>query len=447
MILVDETREGATWWEEEGRRIGAGLDGRTAALVIGPTPDDAAAIALGVGAAQSPRRRVVIADLAGDTPALQRFVSTDDAHGIVDSFRYGVSINRIAHAVPGAPNLFVLPSGSERVVDDEIYRNDRWRRLVAGFREVGALLLLVAPAGAPSLDALAAFTDGVIAGGEVALPASTAVIEVASPPAALPRMDDAYAADESLAAADALDVGSTPPRRRSATRWVLGGAGLLAVAAVAAALAMRLPTRSAESVAVRRAADSVANAPAATIDSAAASVAPEVPPVLDPADSARAVMYSVELAKFSTPTGALMRVRDELPRGVPAATFAVVPLGADGTLWYRVLVGVAASRAGADSTLAALRRMPGVADSAAGAVVSVPLAFRLEERVDAPAAAALVRDYQARGVPAYALRQADGTVTLYAGAFESAEQAGLFTSYLRAAGIEPALTYRIGRTL
>jgi hypothetical protein len=111
-----------------------------------------------------------------------------------------------------------------------------------------------------------------------------------------------------------------------------------------------------------------------------------------------------------------------------------------------VIAGVAATRGGADSTLAALRRVAGAGDSTAGAVVSVPYAFRLEGRVDAPAAAARVREYLGRGVPAYALRQDDGTVTLYAGAFETPEQAALFTTYLRAAGIEPALTYRLGRT-
>lgn len=442
MRLVDASRPGAAWWEDEGRRLGEELGDVTAAVVVAPSADDAAALALGAGAIQAAARRVVIADLAGETSAIQRHVGGDDPHGIVDSFLYGVSINRIAHPVAGTSNLFVLPSGTQAVLDDEIYRNARWRRLVAGFREVGALLLLVAPADAPSLDALASFTDGVIAGGETALPDGVRVLAVgASPPLAA-----AVEPDVARVRAGAASVrGEEPARARRGSRWAIAGAATLAAATLAAALFLRLPERRV--AAAPPPAPDTEQAPVTAIDSAAASVAPETPLVLDPPDSALAPPYSVELAKFSTPLGALMRVRDELPRAVPSATFAVIPLGSDGTLWYRVLAGVAATRRGADSTLAALRRMPGVADSAAGVVVATPLAFRLQEHVDAQAAAALVKDYLARGVPAYALLQADGSATLYAGAFETAEQAALFTTYLRAAGIEPALTYRLGRTL
>ncbi|HEX8851714.1 MAG TPA: hypothetical protein VF761_19455 [Gemmatimonadaceae bacterium] len=447
MRLVDESRADAAWWEDEGRRIGAELGSVHAAVVVAPTPDDAAAIALGIGAVQGETRRVVVADLADDTRALQRHVVGDDPHGVADCFLFGVSINRIAHPVAGAKNLFVLPSGTQSVLDEEIYRNDRWRRLVAGFREVGALLLLVAPAGAPLLADLVGYTDGVIAGGETALPAGARTLAVAEPPSGLPVAGADVPSDVASPAATEGDPAAAveTSAQRSATRWVVGGAALLAVAALATAIAVRLPERRV-AAAPAPAPDTVA-APVASIDSAAASVAPETPLVLNPADSSQATAYSVELAKFSTPLGALMRVRDELPGSVPATTFGVVPLGADGTLWYRVLAGVAATRRGADSTLAALRRIPGVADSAAGVVVATPLAFRLEEHVDPGAAPGVVNDYRTRGIPAYALRQADGTVTLYAGAFATPEQAALFTTYLRAAGIEPALTYRLGRTL
>ena len=445
MRLVDESRADASWWEDEGRRIGAELGSVSAAVVVAPTAEHAAAIALGIGAIQGEARRVVVADLADDTVALQRHVASDDPHGVADCFLFGVSINRIAHPVEGARNLFVLPSGTQSVLDEEIYRNDRWRRLVAGFREVGALLLLVAPADAPLLGDLVAYTDGLIAGGEIALPAGARVLAVAEPPSAI-RAGVADQASDAPRSIDEEPVAAVEaPAHRSATRWVIAGAALLAVGALATAVALRVPERRV--AATPAPAPDTVTAPVASIDSAAASVAPETPLVLNPADSAHAPAYSIELAKFSTPLGALMRVRDELPGTIPATTFGVVSLGADGTLWYRVLAGVAATRRGGDSTLAALRRIPGVADSAAGVVVATPLAFRLEERVDPAAAPALVKDYRTRGIPAYALRQADGTVTLYAGAFETPEQAALFTTYLRAAGIEPALTYRLGRTL
>jgi hypothetical protein len=85
-------------------------------------------------------------------------------------------------------------------------------------------------------------------------------------------------------------------------------------------------------------------------------------------------------------------------------------------------------------------------DPTAGAVVYLPLAFRIEQDVAAGAAATAVRQYLARGIPAYALLQDDGSATIYAGAFDSAEQAALLIPSLRAAGIEPTLSFRLGRT-
>jgi hypothetical protein len=52
----------------------------------------------------------------------------------------------------------------------------------------------------------------------------------------------------------------------------------------------------------------------------------------------------------------------------------------------------------------------------------------------------------ARGVPAYALLQDDGTVRLYAGAFDAAAAAVPLDADLRGAGFTPALAYRTGRT-
>jgi hypothetical protein len=228
--------------------------------------------------------------------------------------------------------------------------------------------------------------------------------------------------------------------------------GLLA-AAVGATMVFRAyaVARSPEPPAAP-AADSTASATtrSATLrseDSAAATVAPDSPPIRNPGDSASAAVYGVEIAKFSTPAGALLRVRDELPKSTPAATFGVVAIGADGTLWYRVIAGAAVARASADSALGALRAGKAIDDPGAGAVVRVPFAFRLQSNVSPGMAPGAAAQFLARGVPAYALLQDDSTATIYAGAFETADQAALFMTYLRAAGIEPALTYRLGRTL
>src|SRR5260221_3837786 len=57
-----------------------------------------------------------------------------------------------------------------RVAEQELLPNPRWRRLSGGFREVGALLLLVVPADAPRLRDLVDTTDGIVIVGDVAPP-------------------------------------------------------------------------------------------------------------------------------------------------------------------------------------------------------------------------------------------------------------------------------------
>lgn len=453
MSLADDTRAGARWWEEEGRRIGATLDRQSCLLVAGTDPEDAAALALGIGAAQGRHRRVVVADLAGELAAIQRLVPADQADGIGDAFRYGVSLNRIARPVGTTGNLYVLPSGTEPVAEEEIYGHDRWRRLIAGFREVEALLVLVVPASVPSLPLLASHADGAVLAGEVALPTGVPVLDVARPPATERRgvavsqptpADLRATSGEGADVAEAIPAEREEPARRS-RRGIFIGAALLAAGVLAVVIVAR-GTRFERGAPLAAAANEPPPEPQRTVDSAAVSVDAEQLPIENPADSAAAALYAVELAKYSTSLGALLRVRDELPATLPGRTFAVVPIGADRTLWYRVLAGVTSSRRSADSLLVALRRARVIDDSASGAVVSVPLAFRLRESVTPVAATTLVRQYLARGVPAYALRQPDGSIDIYAGAFESPEQAGLLAPLLRAAGVEPALVYRTGRT-
>jgi hypothetical protein len=113
--------------------------------------------------------------------------------------------------------------------------------------------------------------------------------------------------------------------------------------------------------------------------------------------------------------------------------------------WHRVLAGAWRDRTSADSMLASLRD-EGLLRAEAGLVVRVPLALMLEDGLPRGAAPARVAALVVRGVPAYALLQEDGTVRLYAGAFESAAAAVPLGADLRAAGLAPQLAYRTGRT-
>jgi hypothetical protein len=438
--LIDESRPNAIWWEDEGRRIAPALAERFSAVIVAADPEDAAAVALGIAEVHALRRRAVVADLTGDLATVLRLVADADVDGVSDSFRYGVSLNRIAQRVGKGENLFVLPSGTEPVLDDDIYRNDRWRRLVAGFREVGALLLLVAPASAPALADLVAFTDGAIVIGDATAGEGVPVIATARPPRS-ERRSQLRSQWPAAAAPPANGKG------RSHLPLILGASfAALVVAGIVVARVVSFAREDSSVASAPTPSDTVASAASRTLDSAAATVASELPPIVDAADSARAAGWSVELARFSTAKGALIRVRDELPSSLPGRTFALVPSAADRTLWYRVLAGASPTRAGADSVLAALRSSRVIDDPAAGTVVDLPLAFRVEQDVAAGSAPTAVRQYLTRGIPAYALLQDDGSATIYAGAFDSAEQAALLIPSLRAAGIEPTLTYRLGRT-
>jgi len=164
-------------WEHAGREFGEQLGAYHAIVVIGLDPTVTGRVAIGLARTQAIHRRVAVGDLFAESPPIQELVDGDDPHGIVDSFLYGISLSRIAREVPGAGQLFVMPSGSEPPDYDEILPNPRWHRLAAGFREVNALLVLAVPAGAPHIEKLVEAADGAVLVGE-AVPARVPVARI-----------------------------------------------------------------------------------------------------------------------------------------------------------------------------------------------------------------------------------------------------------------------------
>jgi hypothetical protein len=158
------------------------------------------------------------------------------------------------------------------------------------------------------------------------------------------------------------------------------------------------------------------------------------------ADSATAAAYAVSIINWNTLSGAIGWLQTQ-GRELPASTYA--PVLVRGATWFRSLAGAYRTAAEADSLLAALRARgqlrPGI-----GSVVRAPYAF-LVDSLGADAAAQMLTYFADRGQPVYALRQSDGSARLYAGAFETREQASLFVESIRASGIRPVLVYRIGR--
>ena len=106
---------------------------------------------------------MAVADLTGLAGPIVQLVPDDDPHGLADTFLYGVSLNRVARQIDADGRLFVVPTGTEPALDAGLADSHRWRRVADGFRDVGALLLLVAPSDAAGLMELAQRVDGVVA--------------------------------------------------------------------------------------------------------------------------------------------------------------------------------------------------------------------------------------------------------------------------------------------
>lgn len=429
-------------WEAEGARLGETLDHHHAVVVLGGDPDAAALVALGIGRAQAARRRVAICDLLGEAHPLQSLVPMGDHHGIVDSFVYGVSLNRIAYEVEGTPGMFVIPTGTEPVDAEEIFPNTRWRRLASGFREMGALFIVAARADAPAVESLVAQLEGAVLVGESVppkLPVSSVISSVRRPAAV--SVTDVPVGISAVAPAGTA--------RRPAAAYLKGAAAVLALTALGVWFAMRPFDQSArrhtappqEHASADSVLPSLGNGTGGGIAANGGDSTLVIPVVANPADSALAAAFAVELLATNTAAGAAARVREE-GDDIPAGTYAAALV--DGAEWYKVVAGAYATRELADSLLALLRR-EGELDERSGSVVRLPYAFLVHSEVQDSSVNALLNAYRDLGQPVYALRQADGTLKVYAGAFESPEQAGLLVAALRAAGITPTLVYRTGR--
>lgn len=515
------------WVLSEARRVGPLLEGQYAVVISGADPHASAQVALELARIHSATRRVAIADLIGDAPALLAAVTDgdEDPHGISDSFFYGVSLNRIARPIDPAGNVFLMPSGTEAVALPEVYGNDRWRRLAAGFEQVGALLLVVAKPDVEGFRALCQYVgaslplnraqrpdpiDGVHMlwlesdGSRAALaalargatPAAGTAYASAGPAGSGAHTVPDDAGRQLERTAERIVERKVERAREVATedRAQRQSRVLATVAAAAAVVLLGLaawPTVQArifpgttQAVAAADSLDSAAenavsaggSADAAVPDEAStaplaegggeaagtlatertgstggtgstgrgerirASAGPLV--IANPGDSARAAAFAVYFVAANTVEEA------RPPAGLATmAGVAVSPvvLGTAGAQWYRVTVGAGSDSADATALLVRLRAANQIG-SANGSIIRVPFAFQLEDGVAAAQANEALDRWAKRGIRAYVLRQPNGEVTVYTGAFQSVRQAGVLADSLVGVGIPPTLVYRTGRT-
>jgi hypothetical protein len=403
-------------WEDAGRQIAPLLGSYSAVIVTSSDPVAAAHVALGIALAESKHRRVVVGDLIGDVPPLRSLVRDEDPHGISDSFLYGLSLSKIGYEVEGSPNLYIMPSGTDPTIGDDIFRSARWKTLASGFAEIGALLLLVARSDAPALSELAEQIDGVVLVRDAELASAPAALVLARVPGPTPTL-------------------KIPLHRISARaadwkkhKWLYPAAGAAAAILVAALGAALMLGRAARP---SRAPAKVAAPPVPAPTPPPPQAPPETLYIAPPPnvnDSASASAFTVELLVANTAEGANLFVRKN-GAALPAAAVSPVPIGAERTTWYRVTAGAYTRRSQADSLLLALQTSGILASGSAGRIIR-----------------ATVDKYTARGLTVYPLIQDYGGARIFAGAFEAADQsAGLIRS-LRSAGLKPVLVYRTGST-
>ncbi|OLC08224.1 MAG: hypothetical protein AUH42_02090 [Gemmatimonadetes bacterium 13_1_40CM_70_11] len=363
-------------------------------------------------AASQGGRRVALVDLWLDAPLLHEVVGTGRDEGIVDAFEFGVSLTKAAREVGG---VYFIPAGSETLHAPELLAQPRWRKLQAGFRSEGALLLLFLSAS--SLAKLAAVPDGVLVlapqGFELQAAGGEGVRDALDRGATLlGTVRDGWTPPQSRPAAVLPPTGAS--RRRRPALLVLG-------IMLAAAGGWALFARSAE-------APQPASRPAP-----APTPAPTPPPrALMPAPRPDSAAWTVQLAAYGTLERALAYA-DRLAAEHGGAFVSPIALDAAGTVWYRVLVGAYATRDSAAAGRASLWHR-GLVHRGQGNLLRAPYSFGLDSTAD-------IAGLRRRGVPAVN-RSAGGRVLV--GAFETPEQAALTGAQLKRAGVHATFLTRTG---
>jgi cell division septation protein DedD len=365
-------------------------------------------------------------------------VREEDPHGITDSFLYGVSLNKIGYDVEGTDNLYVMPSGTDPLIDAEIMRSQRWTKLASGFAEAGAFLVLVASSETPGLADLVEQLDGAVLVKDAELLNAPSALVLARVPGPTPTLKIPL---------HRISAGAARWPRHKWLYPALGALAVLVLGGVGLAFILgrsNQPSRPAGGIA------------------AAKAVPPPVPPPPRPApetlyiappanasDSLSASAFSVELLVANTAEGANLFVRKN-GAALPAATVSPVPIGPERATWYRVMAGAYTRRDQADSLLRALRESRLLANDSVDHVMQTPLALLVDSVPSqggiGDAIRAAVQKYAARGLPVYTLMQEDGDARIYVGAFTTASQSAELIKSLRAAGLKPVLVYRTGST-
>lgn len=402
-------------------------------------------------------RRVVLADLHLETPILHEVAGTDNLEGIADVFLYGASISRSARPVRGQ-GFYLISAGTYEPDSGAVYRHARWPKVVAGFRDAGASLVLFAPERTADVEALARWTDDALLLGSPSptLPALLAEHGIRAramllPPEAPPEEPAPAPAAQRAAPAQApvahdreLLLPPEPVRPQGRTgRGARVALGVLLAVALLAALGF-LVGRMMPDLAPWGATEEVGAEP--VVPTAEPAPAP------DAANRAGASLpYSVQVRAYTSLPAAQEQLVEE--RGRAGGTlFFISPEEIQGVLYYKILAGLEADTVAASALRERLVQIGAVDEEEAVGSWSLlqftPLAFDLGEFETSEQAASALDSLQAREVPAYSVPvpYSDGSRRwqLYGGAYRDSASAEAMRQRLDAAGVQPRLVARIG---
>lgn len=379
-------------------------------------------------------RRVGLVDLSLERPALHPGVTDSADEGIVDAFVFGVSMGHVAREQE--PDLYFISVGTVPTDPNQVWANERWRRLARGFRQEGALLVLfVPPAALPrlnlELDGLVVLAPVGYAPDGLTFPGIGERLKRGTPLIAIVCTE--RSAPRPTPPPRRPSFGLRPPPRRPVVRP--GVIAAVAVVGLAAVLAVRFGLGSDGSQPAAVAEEPVPDSSAGA--SAAAAAAPAAPAAPNPGDS---LFYSVQVAAFNRADQAAAYAQDF--GGADAATVSPVRLGRQG-LWFRVIIGAFPTASDADSLLRAWWRR-GAVERPNGTILRTPHAFLVGREATPEAAHELAGGLRRRGVAAYIVPAPDGSALVLVGAFEAPDQARAADSLLRLTGLSATLAYRMG---
>lgn len=390
-------------------------------------------------------RRVVLADLGFDQPALDRQLGLPNEEGMSDVFLFGASLSRVARAVPGQ-RFYFAPSGAFAGDPADLLTHTRWSRILDGFRDADATLVAYLPLATPGALLLADRIATVIGLGsdddlEPMREAGDTRFSAVLRPVSAVGPAGSIAARRPLTRARPLASGPPGPLtepdfvqrkparvRRSVSPLIPVLLLLLAGFALWAFLGERL-------VGAGRVGEAAEAAPAT---------------ILDAQPIERPLGYSVAIESHQTLDAARRRA-EALRREDPSTSFHVAPVPVYGRIWYSVLAGPIADSASAAQLLSRLVET-GVAQEAEDwAVRPTGWTYQIGEFATRREAELRAAELLNSDVPSYIVA-VDFTAgppryRLYAGAYETLQEAETMAGLLQNAGVTGhTLRRRTGRT-